>query len=183
MAGSFCCELLMVWHGTHDWIYSAIYLLMSGHTMTDCALNIILVTPGWPLWTTFRLWGPNAIDMKNLPFQVMQEHSMVRCSLNCQYAFRTYRHFLHPSLGQPFIICCMRSWECGVLLGCLLDCFDLYSGHSWCKFKDGDIQSLNPNLLMWVDPAECICHRYHRTWNTINGENHRVEFSTVASVT
>ena len=70
----------------------------------------------------------------------------------------TLYHLLHGEL------------ECGVLLGWLLDCFNLYSGHSWCMLMDGDIHPLNCNFLMWADSAECICHGYLMTWNVLNGE-------------
>ena len=53
----------------------------------------------------------------------------------------TFYHLLHEKL------------EGGVLLDCLLDCFNLYSGCSWCKLTDGDIQPFYLNLLMWADSA------------------------------
>ena len=108
--------------------------------------------------------------MKNLPFQVMQEFLMVRCSFklpvglediwkfSASFFMPTFYHLLHEEL------------ECGALLGCLLDCFDLYYGLGWCKIMCGEIQPLNLNLFMWADSAECICHRYLRTWNVLNGE-------------
>ena len=44
MAGSFYCELLMVWHETHEWTYFAICLLMPDQNMLVCALSNILFT-------------------------------------------------------------------------------------------------------------------------------------------
>ena len=73
ISGYFCCEALIVWHGTEEWTCLAMSLLMFDQNMLPFALNVILVTPGWPLWSTFKQWPLNVIGMKNLPFQVVYE--------------------------------------------------------------------------------------------------------------
>ena len=135
--------------------------------MLHCALNVI-----W--WHQDGHYGVqqglNAIGMKNLPFQVMQECSMARYSLGCQSGFRTSGSFVHPSLDQPFIICCMRNWSVvsslvafWIVLTCALD---IVGVSLWMVTSN----PLICNFLMWTDSAECICHRYLRTWNVLYGE-------------
>ena len=120
--------------------------------MLPFALNVILVTPGWPLWTAFMQWPLNAIGMKNLPFQVMHECSMDKSSLHCQNGLMISGSFLQDS-GQPFNICwistcCVAFWTDSTSI------LDSCGVSSWM----GDIYPFNFYLLIWADSAECICH-------------------------
>ena len=127
IAHSFCCELLLVWHGTQEWTCLAMSLFMFGQKMLHFALNAILVTCGWPFGSAFKQWPLNAIGMKSLPFQVMYECSLNKSSLHCQNGLRIFSSFLQDS-GQPSNICSVSSWSvlsCCVALwidsACILD--------------------------------------------------------------
>ena len=95
--------------------------------MLPFALNVILVTPGWPLWSVFLQWPLNAIGMKNLPFQVMHECSMDKSPFHCRNGLRVSGSFLQDS-GQPSnfywisswsdLSCCVAFWMAST---CILD--------------------------------------------------------------
>ena len=86
------------------------YLNRNSWNMHPFALNVILVTPGWPLWRVFKQWSLNAIGKKNLYFQVMHEWTMDKSSLHCQNGLRISGSFLQYS-GQPSNICWISSWS------------------------------------------------------------------------
>ena len=110
IAGFFCCELLIVWHGTQNLTCLAMSFFMFGQNMLPFVLNVILVTPAWPLWSAFKQWPLNAIGIKNLHSQVMYECSIDKSSLHCQNGLRISGSFLQDS-GQPSNVCWISSWS------------------------------------------------------------------------